>query len=399
MSAIVIQKISKSFGVTSVLNGLSLTINDGEFVSLLGPSGCGKSTLLRLIAGLDVAERGSIVVGEHDVTRLPPKARDLAMVFQSYALYPHLSVYDNIAVPLRMRRLNAWQRLPGARLFSRQQQKIEREIRQDIYEVAATLGIQALLPRKPAQLSGGQRQRVALGRAMVRKPEAFLMDEPLSNLDAKLRVHMRSELSQLHRALGATFLYVTHDQAEALTMSDRIAVMMEGSILQYDTPDEVYRNPSDLRVAEFVGSPRINLLQGWVREGQLEVSEPEHKALARSYLDLRVDAPHGLGVVVAFRSEQCTLVTAGQSTLQGLVTHLENLGSETLVHVRVKQAKDPIIVRLPAQASQVKLGALVGVSLTTPPLVFSEQGSRLSAKVEGYDSPQAAAALALEPVY
>jgi multiple sugar transport system ATP-binding protein len=173
MSSIIIQKISKSFGATSVLQDISLTIKDGEFVSLLGPSGCGKSTLLRLIAGLDVAERGSIVVGQHDVTRLQPKDRDLAMVFQSYALYPHLSVYDNIAVPLRMRRLNAWQRLPGVRLFSRLQQKIEREIRQDIHEVAATLGIEALLPRKPAQLSGGQRQRVALGRAMVRKPEAF----------------------------------------------------------------------------------------------------------------------------------------------------------------------------------------------------------------------------------
>ncbi len=176
MSAIVIQKISKSFGATSVLQDISLTIKDGAFVSLLGPSGCGKSTLLRLIAGLDVAERGSIVVGQHDVTRLLPKDRDLAMVFQSYALYPHLSVYDNIAVPLRMRRLNAWQRLPGVRLFSRLQQKIEREIRQDIHEVAATLGIEALLPRKPAQLSGGQRQRVALGRAMVRKPEAFFFE-------------------------------------------------------------------------------------------------------------------------------------------------------------------------------------------------------------------------------
>jgi len=396
MSSIVIQKISKSFGVTSVLKDISLTIKDGEFVSLLGPSGCGKSTLLRLIAGLDVAERGSIVVGQHDVTRLHPKDRDLAMVFQSYALYPHLSVYDNIAVPLRMRRLNVWQRLPGVRLFSRSQQKIEREIRQDIHEVAQTLGIQALLPRKPAQLSGGQRQRVALGRAMVRKPEAFLMDEPLSNLDAKLRVHMRSELSQLHRTLGATFLYVTHDQAEALTMSDRIAVMMEGSILQYDTPDEIYRNPSDLRVAEFVGSPRINMLQGWVREGKLELFETEQKTLARSYLALSVDAPHGLGVVVAFRSEQCSLVPAGQAALQGVVTHCENLGSDTLVHVRTKQAKDPIIVRIAAQAPQVKLGTLVGVSLSMLPLVFSEQGPRLSVRVAELDEQPVAPALAFE---
>ena len=396
MSAIVIQKISKSFGSTSVLQDISLTIKDGEFVSLLGPSGCGKSTLLRLIAGLDVAERGSIVVGQHDVTRLHPKDRDLAMVFQSYALYPHWSVYDNLAVPLRMRRLNAWQRLPGVRLFSRLQQKIEREIRQDVHEVAATLGIQALLPRKPGQLSGGQRQRVALGRAMVRKPEAFLMDEPLSNLDAKLRVHMRSELSQLHRTLGATFLYVTHDQAEALTMSDRIAVMMEGSILQYDTPDEIYRNPSDLRVAEFVGSPRINMLEGWVRDGKLEISETEHETLARSYLDLSVDAPHGLGVVIAFRSEQCSLVSVEQAALQGVVSHLENLGSETLVHVRTKQAKDPIIVRLGAQAPRAQLGALVGVSLLMLPLVFSEQGPRLTVKPAWQDAAMATEAPALE---
>ena len=396
MSAIVIQKISKSFGSTSVLQDISLTIKDGEFVSLLGPSGCGKSTLLRLIAGLDVAECGSIVVGRHDVTRLHPKDRDLAMVFQSYALYPHLSVYDNIAVPLRMRRLNAWQRLPGVRLFSRLQQKIEREIREDIHEVAATLGIQALLPRKPAQLSGGQRQRVALGRAMVRKPEAFLMDEPLSNLDAKLRVHMRSELSQLHRTLGATFLYVTHDQAEALTMSNRIAVMIEGSILQYDTPDEIYRNPSDLRVAEFVGSPRINMLEGWVRDGKLEISETEHETLARSYLDLSVDAPHGLGVVIAFRSEQCSLVSVEQAALQGVVSHLENLGSETLVHVRTKQAKDPIIVRLAAQAPRAQLGALVGVSLLMLPLVFSEQGPRLTVKPAWQETAVATEAPALE---
>jgi len=396
VSSIVIQKISKSFGVTSVLKDVSLTIKDGEFVSLLGPSGCGKSTLLRLIAGLDVAERGSIVVGQHEVTRLHPKDRDLAMVFQSYALYPHLSVYDNIAVPLRMRRLNAWQRLPGVRLFSRSRQKIEREIRQDIHEVAATLGIQALLPRKPAQLSGGQRQRVALGRAMVRKPEAFLMDEPLSNLDAKLRVHMRSELSQLHRTLGATFLYVTHDQAEALTMSDRIAVMMEGSILQYDTPDEIYRNPSDLRVAEFVGSPRINMLQGWVREGKLEISETDRQKLAHSFLSLCVDAPHGLGVVIAFRSEQCSLVSADETALQGVVMHLENLGSDTLVHVRTKQAKDPLIVRLAAQAPQVKLGALVGVSLSMLPLVFSEQGPRLSVKPDWQSERSTAEVLVCE---
>ncbi|MEI8399467.1 MAG: ABC transporter ATP-binding protein [Alcaligenaceae bacterium] len=396
MSAIVIQKISKSFGATSVLQDISLTIKDGEFVSLLGPSGCGKSTLLRLIAGLDVAERGTIVVGQHDVTRLHPKDRDLAMVFQSYALYPHLSVYDNIAVPLRMRRLNAWQRLPGVRLFSRMQQKIEREIRQDIHEVAATLGIEALLPRKPAQLSGGQRQRVALGRAMVRKPDAFLMDEPLSNLDAKLRVHMRSELSQLHRTLGATFLYVTHDQAEALTMSDRIAVMMEGSILQYDTPDEIYRNPADLRVAEFVGSPRINMLQGWVRQGKLEIFETDNETVARSYLDLSVDAPHGLGVVVAFRSEQCSLVPVEQAALQGVIAHLENLGSETLVHVRTKQSKDPIIVRVAAQAARARLGVQVGVSLSMLPLVFSEQGPRLTVKPSWQDAAVTVATPMLE---
>lgn len=396
MSAIVIKKISKSFGTTAVLHDLSLTIKDGEFVSLLGPSGCGKSTLLRLIAGLDFAERGTIVVGQHDVTSLHPKDRDLAMVFQSYALYPHLSAYDNIAVPLRMRRLAAWQRLPGMRLLSRVRQKIEREIRQDIYEVASTLGIQTLLQRKPAQLSGGQRQRVALGRAMVRKPEAFLMDEPLSNLDSKLRVHMRSELSQLHRTLGSTFLYVTHDQAEALTMSDRIAVMMEGSILQYDTPDEIYRNPTDLRVAEFVGSPRINMLQGWVRNGQLAISETAHEALTQSYLDLTVDAPHGLGVVVAFRSEQCSLVSARQTAVQGVVTHLENLGSETLVHVRTKQAKEPIIVRRAAQAPQVKLGALVGVSVSVLPLVFSEQGPRLAVKPSWQDAAVGTATPAFE---
>ncbi|MGL6212044.1 MAG: ABC transporter ATP-binding protein, partial [Paracoccaceae bacterium] len=249
MSHLELSGISKTFGTTRVLNDVSLSVKDGEFLTLVGASGCGKSTVLRVIAGLEPQDAGSVQIGGRSVDHLRPKQRNVAMVFQSYALYPHMTVAQNMSMPLVMQRMSLAQRLPGLGRLMPGRAAAMAGIAAEVDAVSRQLQIEALLGRKPAQLSGGQRQRVALGRAMVRHPDVFLMDEPLSNLDAKLRVHMRAELTELHRRLGVTFIYVTHDQVEAMTMSDRVALMDEGRIVHLGTPSELYHNPSDLRVA------------------------------------------------------------------------------------------------------------------------------------------------------
>jgi multiple sugar transport system ATP-binding protein len=244
VAEIVLERVSKIFaGGVAAVDDVSLRIEDGEFMVLVGPSGCGKSTLLRLIAGLEETEAGAITIGGRDVTDLPPRQRDIAMVFQSYALYPHMTVRQNLGYGLKVRRLGKQQT----------EERVER--------VARLLRLEDLLDRRPAALSGGQRQRVAMGRAIVREPQAFLMDEPLSNLDAKLRVGMRAELSSLHARLGATTVYVTHDQVEAMTLGQRVAVMRDGKIQQVDTPQALYRDPVNLFVAAFIGSPAMNLVE------------------------------------------------------------------------------------------------------------------------------------------
>ena len=260
LAGITLKGVTKTYGSQSVLNDINLDIADGEFLTLVGPSGCGKSTTLRIIAGLETQSTGDVFIDGSTVNETRPSKRDLAMVFQSYALYPHLTVHQNLITPLKLRDLTALERVPLFGHLMPERSKKMSTISAEVHKVAEILKIEPLLDRKPGQLSGGQRQRVALGRAMVRNPAAFLMDEPLSNLDASLRVHMRAELSELHRELKATFIYVTHDQAEALTMSDRIAVMMDGDLLQLGPPDEVYENPTDIRVAEFIGSPKMNIL-------------------------------------------------------------------------------------------------------------------------------------------
>jgi multiple sugar transport system ATP-binding protein len=251
MAQIVLDQITKVFGDVIAVNNVSLAIGDGEFMVLVGPSGCGKSTILRMIAGLEEVTAGEIVIDDRQVTDLEPKLRDIAMVFQNYALYPHMSVEANLGFGLKLRHVP----------------KAERE--QRVRDVAEVLGLDGLLHRKPSELSGGQRQRVAIGRAMVREPKAFLMDEPLSNLDAKLRVHMRAELQRLHERLGTTTVYVTHDQVEAMTLGSRVAVLRDGILQQVETPQNLYRHPANLFVAAFIGSPPMNLVEAEVRGGTL----------------------------------------------------------------------------------------------------------------------------------
>ncbi len=251
MAGVTFSGVSKRYGSVVALDALDLEVREGEFVSLLGPSGSGKSTTLNLLAGLMDADSGTIRIGERDVTPLPPEARDIAMVFQNYALYPHLTVFENIAFPLEARKPR-----PDAAT-----------IRARVEKVAATLGIGALLARNPKEISGGQQQRVALGRAMVRDPKVFLLDEPLSNLDARLRIRMRRDLKALHAALGSTIVYVTHDQSEAMTLSSRIAVFNHGQLQQYAPPADIYDRPANIFVANFVGDRETNFLEGELREG------------------------------------------------------------------------------------------------------------------------------------
>lgn len=261
MAEVIFENVHKAYGEHTIVEDLNLTLPDGSFTVLLGPSGCGKSTSLRMLAGLESVTSGRVLIGGKDVTKLEPKARDISMVFQNYALYPHLTVHENIAFPLRADRATSREAIDAR-----------------VAEVAAVLGLAPLLERKPKDLSGGQQQRVAIGRAIVREPAVFLFDEPLSNLDAKLRVETRSELLQLQRRLGVTALYVTHDQEEAMTLSDRMIVMREGQIAQQGTPEEVYSRPNSVFVATFVGSPKMNILSGTVANGSF-VSENGSVAL------------------------------------------------------------------------------------------------------------------------
>jgi multiple sugar transport system ATP-binding protein len=288
--------------------GLDIEIADGEFMVLVGPSGCGKSTALRMIAGLETPTAGRVLIGDRDVTEVPPQERDIAMVFQSYALYPHMTVRENLAFGLRMR---------GA---------AKPAIAERVQHVARPLGLDAVLDRKPSQLSGGQRQRVALGRAMVRDPKVFLFDEPLSNLDAKLRVETRAELARLHRRLRATIVYVTHDQEEALTLGSRVTVMRDGVVEQVGPPMEVYRRPATMFVAGFVGSPAMNFLPGEARDGAGWIgpggwSLPLHGGRGAVTLGVR---PHDLA-----------LTSASDGQTPARVDVVEPRGSELLVHLRL----------------------------------------------------------------
>ncbi len=372
MGTISLKNISKSFGSTQVLNNLNVDINDGEFLTLVGPSGCGKSTLLRIIAGLEQQTSGDVLIDNKNVNRVRASERDLAMVFQSYALYPHLTVRKNLETPLRLRDYNAFERLPLIGNFSPSKKEKTESINQLVNKTSDTLKISELLDRKPGQLSGGQRQRVALGRAMVREPVAFLMDEPLSNLDAALRVHMRSELSELHNSLKTTFVYVTHDQAEALTMSSRMAVMIDGNLLQLDTPQEVYDNPSSLSVAQFVGSPKINIFKG-----------TSDSSGTVSFLNVnlkRKSSESNTDLHIGIRPEHLEITNeSNENSFSGTVAYRENLGSDIFFHVNIEDGSNKIIVRgLPQFTHQISNGSSVNIKrVSDKALLFNQAGMRV----------------------
>jgi multiple sugar transport system ATP-binding protein len=299
-SSLEIRSVTRRFGSFSALDQISLFLKPGELVSILGPSGCGKSTLLRVIAGLDDADAGDVLIGGQSVTAISAKNRGVAFVFQSYALYPHLNGYDNIAAPLVMRELSALDRLPLVRRVLASAKAKYASIDNRVRAIADLLKIETFLDRKPSQLSGGQRQRVALGRALIREPRLFLLDEPLANLDASLRNHTRAELSTLQKRLRTTTIFVTHDQTEAMALSDRIALMFAGSIRQIGTPDELYRDPVDLDVARFLSQPYLNTLPAAVLASGRAVVAGEHLIFA----DAR--QPDSIGIV-GFRPEHCSL--------------------------------------------------------------------------------------------
>jgi multiple sugar transport system ATP-binding protein len=351
MAEITLERVGKAFADTVAVDDVSLEIADGEFLVLVGPSGCGKSTLLRMIAGLEEPTSGRISIGGRDVTDLPPRSRDIAMVFQSYALYPHMTVRQNLGYGLKVRKT------PKA------------ETAREVEEVAHLLGLDGLLERRPAELSGGQRQRVAMGRAIVRKPQAFLMDEPLSNLDAKLRVGMRASLTQLHRKLRTTTVYVTHDQVEAMTLGERVAVMRDGRIVQVDAPQHLYREPNDLFVAAFIGSPAMNLVEARV-EGDM---------IAFGQFRAPLPAPIGVDrVILGIRPEnfEDAAFAPGLPSIEVEVDVVEELGSDTFVFFQVDSP--PITAEvLDAEAGDERLLA------SNRALFTARVDSRTAARVGG----------------
>lgn len=328
MSRITLKHLTKKFGKVNAVDHVDLAVKDSEFVVLLGPSGCGKTTTLRLIAGLESPTEGEILIDDKVVNDVPPQKRDLAMVFQSYALYPHMTIHDNIGIPLKIRGVE------------------EREIREKILSVSKLLGIEELLQRKPGQLSGGQRQRVALGRAIIREPKAFLMDEPLSNLDAKLRLYMRVELKKLQKDIGITTIYVTHDQAEAMTMADTVALMNAGKIQQLSTPAELYSHPNNLFVASFIGSPPMNFIDCSLHGDSLDAGEFKLRISDQLREILEQYHKGSSELILGVRPENvlANMEKTAEDDLLGCVYEVEPLGSEAILDAKL--GKDIIKARV-----------------------------------------------------
>jgi multiple sugar transport system ATP-binding protein len=403
MAGVTFDRVSKVYpDGTRAVSQMELEVEDGEFMVLVGPSGCGKTTALRMVAGLEEISEGILRIGDRTVNNVPPRDRDIAMVFQSYALYPHLTVYDNIAFGLRLRK------------------EKKDEIDKRVHEAAKFLGLEPLLKRKPRALSGGQRQRVAMGRAIVRRPQAFLMDEPLSNLDAKLRVQTRAEISRIQSDLGTTTIYVTHDQVEAMTMGDRVAVMRKGALQQVAPPQELYDHPVNIFVGGFIGSPSMNLLEGALEQsgnGLVAVTGSQRIALGEETLSARPALGDRVGkkIILGIRPEDLEDVSLASDApedrrLRGQVELREALGSEILVHFavdappavtehikelaldvgdeRIAQAngdrpQETTIVGRFGPRSQVQLGDRVEVAVDTRALHFFDPETGLSI----YDGP------------
>ncbi len=340
MAGVTLRKISKLFGAQIAVAPMDLEIVDGEFLVLVGPSGCGKTTTLRMIAGLEEPTSGEIRIGDKDVTHLEPKYRDIAMVFQNYALYPHMKVYSNMSYSLKLRGMD------------------KAEVDARIQKTAAILGLEALLDRFPRQLSGGQQQRVALGRAIVRDPQVFLMDEPLSNLDAKLRVQTRAELIKLHQRLKTTVVYVTHDQVEAMTMGTRIVVMKDGYVQQVGEPGIIYREPANMFVAAFIGSPPMQFLRGKTLRGA-DGFRFEGQGVTLPLPEFSEDAPVRDRIVLGIRPENLDLVEDG-AAIPCLVDVVENIGSEALIHGKTPDG-EVIVIRMATPETVPSAGEMIHV--------------------------------------
>jgi len=354
MAFVELQSVQKVYpGGVQAVQDLELGIEEGEFVVLVGPSGCGKSTTLRMVAGLETITGGDLVIDGRRVNDVKPRDRDIAMVFQTYALYPHMTVFENMAFGLKLRRTD------------------KAEIDRRVSGAAKMLGLEDLLKRKPGALSGGQRQRVAMGRAIVREPKVFLFDEPLSNLDAKLRVQMRAEIASLHRRLSTTMLYVTHDQVEAMTLATRIAVLDKGRLMQFGAPLELYNTPANLFVASFIGSPSMNLVEGEFASGNFKAP-----GLTIALAD---KVPGGKGTL-GIRPEHVTLAETSDAQVVGTVSHVERMGSTTFAHMDTNEATGSVrwVVRLEGDA-QIAPGDSLGLTID-PSLVhlFDENGDRLA---------------------
>ena len=359
MAKLILNRLSKSFGGGKpAVNDVSMTIREGGFLALLGPSGCGKTTVLRMIAGFEQPTDGAILLGDRVLadagSMVPPERRNMAMVFQSYALWPHMTVADNAGYPLKVRSISG------------------ETYKRKVADALATVRLEAYADRRPSELSGGQRQRVALGRAMVRRPAVFLMDEPLYNLDANLRVHARGEIVELHRRAGVPTVYVTHDQAEALSMADRVAVMIGGSLLQLAPPAVIYDDPRHIEVAKFVGQPRINLLPALVgTDGTVGFGE------ARCGLS-RIDVAAASSVTLGIRPEFVSISRDGRGS-PATVERVEFLGSEIIVYSRLEQSGDTMIAKLtPAEGAAISTGKRIHLAAAPERLfVFAEDGRRL----------------------
>ena len=354
MASLSLEQITKRFGKVTALSNVSFEVKDGEFCVLLGPSGCGKSTLLNIIAGLIPQDNGSVLLGGHPVDKLAPRDRDVAMVFQSYALYPHMTVAQNLSFGLRMRKVP------------------KQTILNQVLETSRLLGIEDLLNRKPAELSGGQQQRVAMGRALVRRPKLFLLDEPLSNLDARLRANVRLELKQLHKQIRSTIVYVTHDQVEAMTLGDKVVVLRDGEVRQMAKPETIYARPDDTFVATFIGSPEINLYKGKLvqKEGRTHFLGD---GFSIDLEGLQLNIQEG-DIEVGIRPEDMGIGEGHQNTIEAKVEMISNVGSENYIHARLGQEK--LTVRASKEIN-IQPGQVIPLTIQPHQLHIFHKGRRI----------------------